>query len=211
MQIYAFFYRRLIGFPQGKFDYETVATINFLENVQRIVNVKIHLHHSHVTGKIIGYGHDFCNMKVRESQNQFTCITHNLFGFDMFFLIKGIRFSVWETKDVSIGGTGLTNINFASISTQVKFIDTMKYFLTSLGQLASTLDEVEKKRVEKLTIQFLKQHSYFSQVWKKLKLPKKKEILDIIVSGKGVIPYEIINSLDSLKRKSEDGTFFSER
>ena len=93
----------------------------------------------------------------------------------------------------------MTNINFTSISIQVNFIDTMKYFLTSLGQLASTLDEVEKKRVEKLTIQFLKQHSYFSQVWKKLKLPKKKEILDIIVSGKGVIPYEIINSLDSLK------------
>ena len=39
----------------------------------------------------------------------------------------------------------------------------MKYFLTSSGQLASTLDDVEKKRVEKLTIQFLKQQSYFSQ------------------------------------------------
>ena len=92
----------------------------------------------------------------------------------MFFLIKGIRFSVWGTKDVSIGGTGLTNINFASISTQVKFIDTMKYFLTSLGQLASTLDEVEKKRVEKLTIQFLKQHSYFSQVLEKVKTNEEK-------------------------------------
>ena len=113
-------------------------------------------------------------MKVRESQNQFTCITNNLFGFDMFFLIKGIRFSVWGTKDVSIGGTGLTNINFASISTQVKFIDTMKYFLTSLGQLASTLDDVEKKRVEKLTIQFLKQHSYFSQVLEKVKTNEEK-------------------------------------
>ena len=31
----------------------------------------------------------------------------------------------------------------------------MKYFLTSLGQLASTLDKVEKARVEKLTLQFL--------------------------------------------------------
>ena len=48
----------------------------------------------------------------------------------------------------------MTNINFTSISTQVNFIDTMKYFLTSLGQLASTLDNAEKKGVEKLTIQF---------------------------------------------------------
>ena len=39
----------------------------------------------------------------------------------------------------------------------------MKYFLTSLGKLASTLDEVEKTRIEKLTFQFLNQHSYFSQ------------------------------------------------
>ena len=31
----------------------------------------------------------------------------------------------------------------------------MKYFLTSLWQLASTLYEVEKARAEKLTIQFL--------------------------------------------------------
>ena len=63
----------------------------------------------------------------------------------MFILIKGIRLSVWATKDVNIGGTGLTNIDFASITNQLKFIDTMKYFPTSLGQLPSTLDDVEKK------------------------------------------------------------------
>ena len=48
----------------------------------------------------------------------------------------------------------MTNINFTSISTQVNFIDSMKYFLTSLGQLASTLGDVENKGVEKRTIQF---------------------------------------------------------
>ena len=93
----------------------------------------------------MGYAHDFCNMKVRENQNQFPCIAHSFFGFDMFFLIKGIRHSVWGRKDVNIVGTGLTNISFVSISTQVKFIDTMKHFMTSLGQLANTLDGVEKK------------------------------------------------------------------
>ena len=67
-----------------------------------------------------------------------------------FFLTTGIRLSVWGT---SIGGTRLTNINFSSLGTQVKFIDTMKIFLTSLlGQLARTLEEVGKARVEKLTL-----------------------------------------------------------
>ena len=89
LQTYAFVYQRLIDFPQEKFDYKTV---NFFDSVHRIINVKIHLHHSHVTGKIIGSANDFCNMKVRENQNQFTCVVHNFFGFNMFFLIKGIIF-----------------------------------------------------------------------------------------------------------------------
>ena len=89
-----------------------------------------------------------CNEKVRKNKDVFSCVAHNVFGFDIYFLIKGIRISVWDTKDIHIGGTGLTNINFGSIS-KMKFIDTMKYFLTSLRKLASTLDTTEKKRVEK--------------------------------------------------------------
>ena len=92
----------------------------------------------------------------------------------------------------------MTNINFTSISTQVNFIDSMKYFLTSLGQLASTLGDVENKGIEKRTIQFWKQRSYFSQIWEQLKLSEKKEILDIIESGKGVLPYENTNSIGKL-------------
>ena len=81
----------------------------------------------------------------------------------MLFIVKRTRLSVWGTKDANSGGTGLTNVNLKSVGAQVKFINTMKYFLTSLGQLASTLDEIEKMQVEKLTFQFLNQHSYFSR------------------------------------------------
>ena len=119
------------------------------------MELTIHLHHSHVTGNILGYCHDFSSMKVRENQMQFFCITHNFFGFDMFFLLKGILLLVWGIKDLNIGGSGLTNINFASLGSQVKFIDTIKYYLLSLGSLANTLDHAEKLRVKKLTSQFL--------------------------------------------------------
>ena len=71
----------------------------------------------------------------------------------MFFLIKCIRLSVRETKDISIERTGLTNTIYASIG-NIKFINKMKYFLTSLGQLASLLTGAEKTRVEALTKQF---------------------------------------------------------
>ena len=63
-------------------------------------------------------------MKVKENQNQLFCIA-NFFGFDMFFLLKGIQLSVWGMKDLNIRGSGLTNINFASLGSQVKFINTM--------------------------------------------------------------------------------------
>ena len=86
-----------------------------------------------------------------------------------------------------MGGTGLTNINFAGISSQVEYVDMMKYFLTILEQLASTLDDVEKARVEKLTLQLLNQHSCFSQTWRILNESQKRKILDIIVCGKGII------------------------
>ena len=45
-----------MDFPYGRFDYETLTTINLVESIHKIINVKIHFYHSHVTGKIIGYG-----------------------------------------------------------------------------------------------------------------------------------------------------------
>ena len=81
----------------------------------------------------------------------------------MFFFIKGTRLLIWETKDINIGGTGLTNITYTSIG-NIKFIDTMKYNQISLGQLATTLTDDEKIKVETLTKQFLMQHRHFQRL-----------------------------------------------
>ena len=61
-------------------------------------------------------------------------IAHNLFGFDMFFLIKGYHARAWGTKDLNIGGTNLTHINYGNIGGEVKFIDTIKYHQKSWQQ-----------------------------------------------------------------------------
>ena len=68
---------------------------------------------------------------------------------------------------------------------------------------------LKKKRVEKLTLQFLNQHSYFSQTWNMLDSSQKRAVLDIIVSRKGVLPYEKISSINSLNLKPENGICFS--
>ena len=195
-------------FPQNKFEFETVATNDLFENIHKIINVKVHLHHSHVTGEVIGYAHDFCNLKVRENKDVISCIAHNFFGFDIYFFLKAIRLSAWKTKDINIGGTGLTNVSFASID-QLKLIDTMKYFQTSLGKLAETLSADKKCTIQKLTVQFLTTHSYFSKVSKELSSNQKNKVIEIIIGGKGIIPYEKIESIDSLQITPKDGIFFS--
>ena len=50
LKLYAFIYDSLIDFPKSKFNYETITTDNFFRNAHRLINVKIHIHHSHVTG-----------------------------------------------------------------------------------------------------------------------------------------------------------------
>ena len=109
----------------------------------------MHLHHSQVTGKILGYGHNFCNWRFRENKTGFVIFAHNFFGFDMFFLLKGFRATTWNTKDINIGAKNLTNINFANIAGEAKLIDTLKYYQKSLGQLAATLSVDEKLTVKK--------------------------------------------------------------
>ena len=54
MQLYAFVYDKVMKFPFSKFEYETVTTTNLFISVHRIINAKIHLHHSHVTGEVKG-------------------------------------------------------------------------------------------------------------------------------------------------------------
>ena len=83
-----------------------------------------------------------------------------------------------------VGGTNLTNINFANIGSKTKFIYTLKYYQNSLGKLAATLSVDEKLAVKKVTEQFLRQHDYLLKVWKFLDLQQKEKILDIVADGK---------------------------
>ena len=72
LKLYAFVYQKIMKFPQNKFEFETVATNDLFENIHKIINVTVHLHHSHVTGEVIRYVHDFCNLKVRENKDVFS-------------------------------------------------------------------------------------------------------------------------------------------
>ena len=208
MQVYYYFYDILTDFPPCKFeDLKTVTTKGFLINLYKVLNARVHLHHSHVTGEIFGYVHDFCNWQVRENKHVVPLIGHNFLGFDIFYMVKGFRSSVWGTNNLNMGGTNLTNVNFASVGEQLKIIDILKYYQTSLAALTNTADEKEKLEIRKSVTKFINQHEYFNQIWPKIKLSDKNKILDIIESGKGVMPYEKIRNIESLD-SFPDGDFF---
>ena len=87
-KIYAFVYNLLVRFPVTDIQYETFTTDSFLIHVHRLIKIKVHLHHSHITSKILRYTHDFCNLRVKENIFQIPVIAHNLFGFDLYYFIK---------------------------------------------------------------------------------------------------------------------------
>ena len=147
-----------MGFPNNKFEALTIVTKNFFSNVINLMYGKIVLHHSHVAGKVKGFGHSFCNQKVPENKNYFSLLAHNLFGFDFFFVVKGFRLCVWRTKNLSIGGTNLTNVNYANIGEQVKFIDTIKFNQQSLEKLAESMTEEQEEKIRRSSQKFLTKH-----------------------------------------------------
>ena len=89
LKLYAFFYDKLVEFPESDIVYDTITTDNFFRSVYRMIKVKMHLHHSQT--EILGYVHDFCNWRIRKNKTEFVKFAYNFFGFDMFFLLKGFR------------------------------------------------------------------------------------------------------------------------
>ena len=101
-----------------------------------------------MTGKILGFAHEFCNQKVKENYYTIPVLAHNQFRFDFFLLLKGLRPTVWGTKDISIGGRNPLNVNFALIRDQVKFINSVKYFQQSLSSIAKSMTDKKEKTLE---------------------------------------------------------------
>ena len=208
LKVYAFVYDTLSFLPKTNIEYDTVTSGRFFMHVHRLIKGKNHLHHSHVTGQILGYAHDFCNTTVIEkTKAEIPIIAHNFFGFDIFYFVKTFVATAWCSKKLNIGVTNLTHVNYGMLDNEIKLIDSMKYYQKSLAVLSSTLTQYEKEKVEKLTIQFFNQHYHFSTVWMYLPPGIKKET-EIITSGKGIIPYELIVQMDSLLLTPDDDKFW---
>ena len=129
LKVYAFVYDELLILPISDIEYDAITTNNFFVHVHRLIKGKVHLHHSHITGQILGYSHDFCNTSVIEKSNsEIPFIAHNFFGFDFFYFMKTYIATAWFSKELNVGGTNLTHANYGNISNEIKLIDSLKFY-----------------------------------------------------------------------------------
>ena len=147
MKVYAYVYDELLILPTSDIQYDTIIINSFFIHVHRLIKGKVHLHHSHITGEIIGYSHDFCNTTVIEKSNaEIPFIAHNFFGFDLFYFMKTYIASAWCSKEVNIGGTNLTHANYGNISNEIKLIGSLKFYQRNLLEPSSTLTDEEENQ-----------------------------------------------------------------
>ena len=86
LKIYAYVYDDLLSFPRSEIEYKTITNNNFFLHVHRLVRGKVHLRHSQITGKILGFAHDFCNHAyVEKCTPEIPFVAHNVFGFALFY------------------------------------------------------------------------------------------------------------------------------
>ena len=142
LKLYAYVYNELIIFPRSDIQYDTITTNKFFSNVHRLIRGKFHLHHSHITEitDIHGQTHNFCNkMLVGRDNDEITFIAHNFFSFDLFYFMKCYIACTWGSKGLNIGGNNSTQANYGNVKSEIKLIDSLKFYQRSLGELSSTL------------------------------------------------------------------------
>ena len=190
--------------PTSKVKGKYPVSSKFISKLIAIFKGQRDIHHSHITGKIIGYAHNFCNLRCKENYYTIPVFAHDEFRFDFFLFLKGFRPSVWETTDISIAGKNPTNVNFVIIKNQVKFIDTNKYFQQSLTSLAAGMTNKERENIKNC-------REFLAETLMYIKDDEVDWILEYLSSGKGTIPYKMITDFDSLDIKPEKDFFDHEK
>ena len=73
-----YMYERSISFiPTAKVKGKYPVSSKFISNLIAIFKGQRDIHHSHITGKIIGYAHNFCNLRCKENYYTISVFAHN--------------------------------------------------------------------------------------------------------------------------------------
>ena len=105
--------------------------------------------------------------------------------------MKDIRLCAWRATQSNICGNHLTNVQYVTIGSQVKFIDTIKYYQQLLSSLAKSANENEKANTRISLQKFIEKNPTYSPVCNSLLDENKNWVLDYLCSGKESILYEV--------------------
>lgn len=170
------------------------------------------IHQSRIIGKIIGYSHNFCNKKLRDSQHMIPLFAHYLFIFNIFFVVKGVTLCVENWIIEHWCDKNLTDFQYASIGSQFKFIGTVKYYQQSLSCLPLSANKTKKENIRKKHLQFYqKTTDIYCKHLTFLRTRKKNWVLDYLNESKGVLPYKKIKYYSDLEASPEPGIFWENR
>ena len=87
----AFLYQHAVCFlPTDMVKSDFPLSEKFLQHMFAIYNNRSVIHHFHMTGKILGHAHKFCNEGVRENYFTIPVFAQNQFRFDFFLFLKGL-------------------------------------------------------------------------------------------------------------------------
>ena len=97
--------------------------------------------HCHVTGKFRGAAHNKCNLKLRIPK-KLTIIFHNLQGYDGHIIFKELNnFDI----DISVIAKSIDKYISIVVNRDITFIDSLQFYNSSLGNLASNLNDKDFK------------------------------------------------------------------
>ena len=87
LKVYPFVYDKIITLPHSDVEYDTLTTDQFFIHVNRLIKAKVHLHHSHMTGKILGYRMTFAIQVLLKKPGQKFLLWRTSFSVLIFFII----------------------------------------------------------------------------------------------------------------------------
>ena len=146
--------------------------------------------HCHYTGRFRGAAHNSCNLKYKKPKF-IPVVFHNLSGYDSHLFIKNLDYTdgnidcipnneekyISFTKNTVVGSYTNKEGKDKPIKHKIRFIDSFKFMSTSLESLVNNLPDDDFNNLER---------NY------------KGEKLNL-VKGKGVYPYEYMDSLERFK------------
>ena len=148
-------------------------------------------------------------MTEKGGQN-FSCVFHNGFRFDMTFLNKGLWLSLWETQDVSLLVSGLTTLKSYTVGCHIKLNTPLNAINNPFSNLHRAPTSMKKEGFEayflitSLTL-ILTMANFFSEL-----SPEDVEfVLEYLSSGKRCFLYEVVTGFNSLAATLDNNDFWS--